>query len=360
MNILLITFYFPPKIGGGEEYLYNIYKRLPADKIVVLAEDDNKNKSVQEKFDKQQRFKIYRTKFFSGKLKPTWLPLIKFSRQIIKQQGIKIIHFGHYAHYILLARLLKMPYIIYFQGSDFISYSGSWFGKWLMKSNTNQAKLIIANSYYLKDELIKIGANKNKIKVLHPGLDLKKYDFNAIDKSGIHDSILQTDNKKIILSVGRLHKTKGFNLVIRALPKILKQIPNAIYIIVGKGEEKENLQQLAIKCNIADKVIFTGEIKDKKELSKYYAIADVYAGPSHKEGFGIVFLEARAFGLPIVASNVGGIPEAVEDGGVLIKPENHEELATAVIKTLKENKKYEPDKNFDWDQKTERIEKMLL
>ena len=120
------------------------------------------------------------------------------------------------------------------------------------------------------------------------------------------------------------------------------------------------MQQLANQLGIADKVIFTGEIQDKKELSKYYATADVYAGPSRSEGFGIVFLEARAFGLPIVASDVGGIKEAVENMGVLIKPEDTKSLAENIIKILKQNKKHEPNKNFDWDKKMERIKKILL
>ncbi|MBU4331538.1 glycosyltransferase family 4 protein [Patescibacteria group bacterium] len=356
-KILLITYYFPPKIGGGEEYLYNIYKRLPVDKVVVLADD--KAGSAQVKFDKQQKFKIHRTNFFAGKLKPTWRPLIKIVKLIIQKENIKVIHFGHYAHYILLARIVKLPYLIYIQGSDFTSYSKSWFGRWLMKFNLSKAKLIITTSQFLKNGVVGLGVENNKIEVVHPWLDLEKYDFKAVDEGEIRESHLQVNDKKIILSVGRLHKVKGFDLVIKALPKILKQIPNAIYVIVGDGQEKENLKNLAVKQNIADKVIFAGEIKNKKELSKYYGSADVYAGPSRAEGFGIVFLEARAFSLPIVASDVGGVKEAVEDGGVLIKSEDVEDLSQNIVKVLKENKKYEPDKNFDWDKKMEKIKEIL-
>ena len=168
---LLITYYFPPTVGGAEEYLYNIYKRLPADKVVVLAHGQ------PTEFDEQQKFKIYRTNFFAGIFKPTWWPLIKIVRQIIQKQKIEVIHFGHYAHYILLARILKIPYLTFIQGTDLTSYTKLWFGKQLTKSNLKKAQEIITSSHYLKNEIIKLRIKKNKVKVLHPGINLEEYNF---------------------------------------------------------------------------------------------------------------------------------------------------------------------------------------
>lgn len=379
-KILLITYYFPPQIGGGEGYLYNIYRRLPIDKLVVLADDKGGDDQIQ--FDKEQSFKIYRSNFFSGKFKPTWRPMIKLVKNIIQKEKIAIIHFGHYAHYVLLARILKMSYLVYIQGTDLTSYSSSWFGRWLMKSNLRPAELIITNSHFLEDKIAVSGIDVNKIKVMHPGLDLEQYDFTQHQKKATavvgglklcrsfgamftgttRFDIMNyhtSENAKIILSVGRLVKLKGFDLVISVLPRILKQIPNAVYVIVGEGEERENLQRLAVEQGVENKVIFTGEIRDKKELSKYYASADVYVGPSLAEGFGIVFLEARAFGLPIVASDVGGVREAVGDRGVLIEVNDLDGLAQNIIKVLSQENKHQPGIGFGWEEKAEKLRLMF-
>lgn len=364
---LLVTYYFPPTIGGAEDYLYNIYKRLPNDKVVVLANDVDDDTQVS--FDKNQPFKIIREKFFAQGNWPSWRHLIKKVKKIVKEQGIDVIHFGHYAHFILIARILKMPYIVYTHGSDIPSYTKSWLGKKITISNLKKAKKIIATSHFLKNQVTNLKIPENKVNVIHPALDLEKYNFNLenLRENLQYDGSYRhtREKRKIILSVGHLTRVKGFDTGIKAMPKILKQIPNAIYIIVGKGEEKQNLQNLTHELGLENKVIFTGEIKNKKELSKYYAKANLYFGPSRKEGFGIVFLEARAFGLPIVATNVGGIKEAVGDNATLTKPENIETLAQTVINTLarsndwaKLNKKYEPEKNLGWDDKMERI--MLL
>lgn len=353
-KLLLITCYFPPKVGGGEEYLYNIYKRLNPKKVIVLTPGQAGN------FDQEQNFKIYRTNFFSGKFKPTWWPMVKLVKKILKKEKIEIIHFGHYAHYILLARLLKIPYLVFIQGTDFTSYTKSWFGKLLLKFNLKKAKKIITNSQYLKNKIRELGLKAAKINILHPSLDLNEYDFQPQRLIQFDSPNYQTrENPKILLSVGRLTHIKGFDIAIRALSKILEQIPNLVYVIVGDGEEKENLQKLVNELNLNNKVIFTGEIRHKKELSKYYASAQIYIGPSRSEGFGLAFLEARAFGLPIVATNVGGIPEAVENKGLLVKPENIEELANQIVITLKENKKYEPDRNSNWNKKIDKIKQIL-
>lgn len=357
-KLLLITYYFPPTVGGGEEYLYNLYKRLSKDKVVVLTPGQPND------FDKEQNFKIYRINFFQGKFKPTWWPLVKLVKKIIQKEKIEIIHFGHYAHYVLLARILKIPYLTFIQGTDLTSYTKSWFGKFLTKSNLKHAQKIITCSHFLKNQVIKLGILENKIQVIYPGLNLEQYDFK-LKEGEIRESRLQ--NHKVILSVGRLVKIKGFDLVIKALPKILKQIPKAVYIIVGAGPEKENLKNLANKLGVSSKIIFTGEIRNKKELSKYYASADVYVGPSRVEAFGIVFLEAQAFGLPIVASNIGGIPEAIGDRGILVKPDDLESLIQNIIKILKAKNlstvapmgKYPSDKSSDWNKKIEEIEKIL-
>ena len=146
---LLVTTYFPPQIGGAESYLYNVYSRLEASKIFVLAQQ--KNNSLEQEFDAKQSFKIYRTSFFDGKLKPSWLSMIKKVAKLIRDKNIETMHFGHYAHYVLIARILKMPYSVYFHGTDLKNYSCNIWQKAFMRFNLKKASTIITSSNFLKN-----------------------------------------------------------------------------------------------------------------------------------------------------------------------------------------------------------------
>jgi len=151
---------------------------------------------------------------------------------------------------------------------------------------------------------------------------------------------------KIILSVSRLDKSekyKGIDKVIKIMPSILKEFPDAYYIIVGDGDDKGNLEKIAENLNIKGKVIFKGFLSEEK-LNFYYKNCDLFILPSKKEGFGIVFLEALSFGKIVIAGNKDGSKEALLNGeiGILIDPDNLEEIKEAIIKVLKR----EIDKRF--------------
>ena len=146
---------------------------------------------------------------------------------------------------------------------------------------------------------------------------------------------------RIILSVGRLiaaEPGKGFDTVIRALPQVLRQVPNCCYVVIGIGDDRERLERLAQEKGVRDHVVFAGE-QTSDHLKRYYAACDVFAMPSRQEGFGIVFLEAMAFGKPILAGHHGGTPEFVTDGqtGYLVKHDDDGEVATRLIRLLQDD-----------------------
>jgi glycosyltransferase involved in cell wall biosynthesis len=159
----------------------------------------------------------------------------------------------------------------------------------------------------------------------------------------------KTRDGKILLSVGSLSQGfeyKGFDLVIRALPQILRETPSVRYVIVGTGEGCDRLQMLAAQLSVAEHIVFAGELSDA-ELASCYQACDVFVLPSgaadpkgrwHGEGFGRVYAEASLAGKPVVASRVGGAPEAVLDGqtGLLVNPGSPEEVAQAVTALFKE------------------------
>ena len=180
-------------------------------------------------------------------------------------------------------------------------------------------------------------------------------------------------NGKIILSVTRLDSSeyyKNIGLMIKALPEVLKSIPDACYVIVGEGTDRFRLELLAKELGIRDNVIFTGYVPDNL-LHLYYEASDIFVLPSEKEGFGIVFLEAMYFSKPCIGANAGGIPEVIEDGktGVLIDPKNINSLSENIIKLLKDKDlcssigkagKERFEKEFSFEAFKERLEEVII
>jgi len=373
---LLITYFFPPKIGGLENYLFNICKGLPKDKIIVLTNSANLPKS--DNFQKED-FCVYQTKFFSWRfLKPSWLPLSWKIYRLIKKEKIKILQFGHYAHYCLigtlLAKLLKLKILIYFHGVDLWIHQRKKIDKWLMKLNLKNADKLIANSNFIKNEISKLGIPEEKITVVYPGVNLEKFKSLNNKKSG------DLANKKIILSLGRLIKLKGYDLVFKALPEVIRVVPNLVYLIIGEGEEEKELRELVKKLDLEKYVNFIKAIRGPEETkAPYYALADVFVGPSreiiykdykHIESFGLVYLEAAAAEKPVIATKIGGITEAVLDGqtGLLVPPENTQALSQALIKLLTDEElakklgkqgRERVEKEFRWEQRVEKISELL-
>jgi phosphatidylinositol alpha-1,6-mannosyltransferase len=144
--------------------------------------------------------------------------------------------------------------------------------------------------------------------------------------------------RRVILTVGRLsasERYKGHDRVIGALPGILAKLPDAAYLIVGSGEDRPRLEQLAREVGIAGRVVFAGQVADA-DLADYFALADVFAMPSTGEGFGIVFLEAAACGVPVIGGSHDGSVDALAEGriGRLVNPYSRAEIEAAVVNAL--------------------------
>lgn len=141
-----------------------------------------------------------------------------------------------------------------------------------------------------------------------------------------------------ILTVARLldsERYKGVDAVIRALPEVRRRVPDVVYEVVGDGDDRPRLEALAREIGVADRVRFRGRVWPD-ELAAAYRTCTVFAMPSSKEGFGIVFLEAALFGKPSVGGNHGGTPEVVEEGvtGLLVEPRDIPGIAAHVVRLL--------------------------
>jgi len=187
---------------------------------------------------------------------------------------------------------------------------------------------IIENSITGKNFIIKNFKTPNKkLEVIYNGVDLSKFDFKSENK-----------NKNFIVGIcARLDKQKNHKNFLEAAKIISKRFPNVKFLIVGDGSLRKDLENYSKKLGISNKITFTGVRKDIPDILKKI---DISVLSSNYEGLPNIILESMASSKPVVATTVGGIPEAVIDGktGILVPPKNPEALANAIIKLLKNPK----------------------
>ena len=176
-----------------------------------------------------------------------------------------------------------------------------------------------------------------------PGIDIEH--FKAVDATVLRHSLGLTE-KKVIVSVGRLVHRKGQDFLIESMPQILKQVPSAHLLLVGQGPYRKRLEKLVNKHSLQKNITFIGRIQ-YKDLPGYICVGDLFAMPSRSrfaglevEGLGIVYLEASACGLPVIAGASGGAPDAVIEGvtGFVVNGTNTEEIANRAIQLLLDEK----------------------
>jgi glycosyltransferase involved in cell wall biosynthesis len=209
---------------------------------------------------------------------------------------------------------------------------------WLLRIFENQmlerSNRIIAVSEYTKRELAKFyKLDQDKINVIHNGVAVDKFKPTDDKRQAKAELGFSTD-KPIILSVGRLYARKGLFTLIESMPAVVKKFKNAKFVISGKGlaNDMKKLVEHAAKLRVKDNIIFTGYFPDEK-LPRLYQAADVFAFSTFYENLPFAILEALSSGLPVVTTNVGGIPEMITDkkNGFLIEPFNSTELADRIL-----------------------------
>ena len=232
-----------------------------------------------------------------------------------------------------LKRLANIPYWTVAHGIE----------AWDIKSPPLQialhhADLILAVSDYTRNRLIKEqNLDPNKVVILPNTVNSNRFQLAPkptylLEKYGLKPE------QPVILTVARLaevERYKGYDQVLNALPQIRQQIPDIHYIIVGKGNDETRIKQLITQLGLQDYVTLAGFIPDE-QLCDYYNLCDVFAMPSKKEGFGIVYLEALACGKPVLGGNQDGAVDALFHGklGALVNPDDVDEIARTIIQIL--------------------------
>lgn len=381
MNSLLITDTYVPRIGGRENYYHNLFSRFPADQVVVVTPDLIGD---YQSFDRDYNLPILRISDISRKWfawgRPGRFKWLREIGGICWKYNIDVVHCGLAIPDGLsgwfLQKTLGIPYIVYTHGKEILEYCQH--PKWSKYLDVvlASASRVVCNSNYTGEILKQVGVPEEKIVRICPGVDVSHWIVEP-DSARVQalQKLHELENRPVILTVTRLIERKGCDQVIEAMPNILSRFPEAVYLIVGEGPERDRLETLRNQLGLTKSVIFAGAVSDQ-DLRAYYSLANLFAmisrqppGSHEVEGFGIVYLEANACGLPVVAGNSGGVPDAVVDGktGYLVDPFSSEAVASAILRLL-ENPELGQEmgyfgreraaKEFSWSEISDRLQQL--
>jgi len=267
--------------------------------------------------------------------------LIAVLRVLCQNANFRFVVCGHInllpvAH--LVGMLLKRPVLLFVYGIDVWYPTKSKIINRLVKNVTH----FVSISDITKDRFVEWAKlDQEKGSIIPNAIHMEKYGVGEKNNALLRQYGLS--DRTVLMTLGRLssgERYKGIDEVIELLPKLLQEVPNIIYLVVGSGDDRGRLEQKAISLGVGERVVFTGFISESKK-SDYYHLADVYVMPSYGEGFGFVFLEALACGIPVVASKLDGGREAVRQGmmGTLVDPHDSEDIMMGILKALKQPKK---------------------
>ena len=362
MKITILTQLFPPKwLGGAEIAAYNIAKNLVQNghevQVITLSDQSFYQKREEAGFIIHQVPQL-KTRFLGVII--FWLKILfllkKINPEIIHVQSIAI---GVPA--FLAKKIFKKPYIVYCRGSDVYL---PWPRKSLISSVVlRNADSVIALTEDMKRKIQEIWGIKTE--VIPNGIVVER--FKGLSKEDGRLKFGFEKEEKIIIFVGTLKKVKGIKYLIEAMNIVVENNPEAKLILIGDGEEKEELKKIVQELNLGEKVTFLGR-KFNEEIPGYMVASDVFVLPSLSEGFPVTILEAMAAGLPIIATKVGGVPEIIKenDNGFLVEPQNSLQIAEKILllfqnenlrQKISQNNQ-EKAKNYSWSEVVKNLEKV--
>ena len=211
------------------------------------------------------------------------------------------------------------------------------YNKFLLHQVLSSAKVIISPSRRFIDDSAFLKKYKHKTIVIPNGLILEDFEV-PYSKEECRQRLGLPNEANLILYVGALSPDKGPDILLEAMLQVVKQLPGARLIILGEGPLRRKLERRTQEFGLNGKVEFKGFIADPFKKALFYKSSDIFVLPSAQEIFGLVLLEAMACSVPVVASQVGGIPDLIEDGenGLLVPPRNSNELAKAIVRLLQD------------------------
>ena len=335
MRVLCVTNDFPPRPGGIQQFVHSLATRLPADEVVVLAS----SWPGAAAFDAAQRFPVVR--YPRQMMLPT-PDVRRLACDVARSEGCDSVWFGAALPLGLLARPLRdiAPRSVASTHGHEIGWARLPGARQLLRRVARDVDALTYLGDFTETRLRPAVGELTTLARLPSGVDVDTFrpdvDGDAVRRRhGIAD-------RRVVVCVSRVVPRKGQDLLIRAMPAVLAAVADVALLVVGGGPHLDRVRRLAHEVGVGPHVRFAGSVP-WAELPAHYAAGDVFAMPCRSrwggldvEGLGIVYLEAAATGLPVVAGASGGAPEAVRDGrtGLVVDGDSPRAVSAALIRLL--------------------------
>jgi phosphatidylinositol alpha-1,6-mannosyltransferase len=362
---LLVANVFPP-INGGSASVYDSLARFGRGRVTVLAPsaDYTTGRELEgwRAFDDEAPFRVHRLRLLRTRMLPKLRPqdrmilaaqdvmlrlrLVRAIARITRAENIRTVCIGELVAGGWLVgicrRLLGLRTLVYVHGEEVNILDSYDFSRSRRRATLARADAVVAVSRFTQDALISLmGVDPAKITLIPNGVDLARFVPRPRRDDLLHRYGLA--GRPILLTVGRLSERKGQDKVIEALPALRALIPGLAYLLVGDGPSLPVLEARARALGVADSVVFAGTVAPH-ELVDHYALADAFIMANRElpsgetEGFGLVFLEANACGVPVIAGRAGGSVDAVTDGvnGLLVDGADVGDITAGVSKIFRD------------------------
>ncbi|MEU0372142.1 glycosyltransferase family 4 protein [Streptomyces sp. NPDC006283] len=376
---LIVTNDFPPRPGGIQAFLHNMALRLDPGQLVVYASTWKRSQegvAATAAFDAEQPFTVVRDR--TTMLLPT--PRVtRTATRLLREHGCESVWFGAAAPLGLMAPALRKAGARRLVATTH-GHEAGWAqlpaSRQLLRRIGEGTDTITYLGEYTRSRIAAAltPAAAGRMVQLPPGVDEKT--FHPDSGGDLVRRRLGLSDRPVVVCVSRLVPRKGQDTLIRAMPAILSKVPDAVLLIVGGGPYENELRGLAAQTGVEGSVRFTGAVP-WSELPAHFGAGDVFAMPCRTrrggldvEGLGIVYLEASATGLPVVAGDSGGAPDAVLDGetGWVVRGGSAEESADRIVTLLEdaelrrrmgERGRAWVEEKWRWDLLAERLKSLL-
>lgn len=342
-RLLVLTELFLPTKGGTAVWAAEVYKRLGGKEIHIVTADVPGAAEVDAAHPNTiHRLNLKRIPW----LRPESLAM--YARFFFKSLALALTHRFDAIHAFralpeglvawAVARLTFRPVVIYAHGEELTTWGRG--GKFkAMRFALRHADRVVANSEHTRDTLLEMGIDPARITVIYPGVDVSVF-RPGLDTTGLRESLGIRPDEKLVFSVGRLSRRKGFDQMIRAVAHLHAEGIPLRYVIAGIGEDADYLDGLIAEHNAQGIVYRIGAVSEA-DLPRWMNACDVFAMPNRdingdNEGFGMVFIEAAACGKPSLAGEAGGTGSAVlhERTGIRVDGAEAAEVAQGLRQLL--------------------------
>ncbi len=339
--VLFVTNDFGPRAGGIETFIIGLIQRRPIGQTIVYTSFQDNSEQYDADWMTNYGVRVIRDR--AKILLPTPRVAIHL-RAVIKKEGITTAAFGAAAPLGLLSASMKRAGVtrtVALTHGHEVWWATVFPFNLLLRRIGSTVDVLTYLGDFTRAAIskgISTKAQRSMVKIA-PGIDVDH--FIPTDASALRES-LGIAKKKVIVSVGRLVHRKGQDHLVESMPEILKSVPDGHLLLIGEGPYRDHLQKLVDKHNLQSSVTFIGRIQ-YKDLPLYLCAGDIFAMPSRSrlmglevEGLGIVYLEASSCGLPVVAGNSGGAPDAVVQNktGLVVDGTDNNQIAAAAIELL--------------------------